>query len=69
MAEVNGGQLLARCLANEAVRFVFGLPSPEIDPLLAALDEHTIRLVPFRHESAGAQWPRAFTRRRARWPP
>src|SRR5581483_4847520 len=54
MAEVNGGRLLARCLANEGIRFVFGLPSPEIDPLLAALDEHRIRLVPVRHESAGA---------------
>src|SRR5262249_30231341 len=54
MADLNGGALLARCLANEGVRFVFGLPSPEIDPLLAALDEHGIRLVPFRHESAGA---------------
>jgi acetolactate synthase-1/2/3 large subunit len=54
MAQVNGGQLLARCLAAEGVRFVFGLPSPEIDPFLAALDEHGIRLVPFRHESAGA---------------
>src|SRR5947208_14003941 len=54
MAELNGGRLLARCLANEGIRFVFGLPSPEIDPLLAALEEHEIRLVPFRHESAGA---------------
>jgi acetolactate synthase-1/2/3 large subunit len=54
MPEVTGGRLLARCLANEGIRFVFGLPSPEIDPLLAALDEHRIRLVPFRHESAGA---------------
>jgi len=54
MADVNGGQVLARCLANEGVRFVFGLPSPEIDPLLAALDECGIRLVPFRHEAAGA---------------
>ena len=54
MAELNGGALLARCLANEGVRFVFGLPSPEIDPLLAALEEHEIRLVPFRHEAAGA---------------
>jgi acetolactate synthase I/II/III large subunit len=54
MADINGGQLLARCLANEGVEFVFGLPSPEIDPLLAALGEHGIRLVPFRHEAAGA---------------
>ena len=28
MAEINGGELLARCLANEGVKFVFGLPSP-----------------------------------------
>ena len=54
MSNVTGGQLLARCLANEGVRFVFGLPSPEIDPLLAALEEHGIRLVPVRHEAAGA---------------
>src|SRR5256712_7270581 len=60
MAELNGGRLLARCLANEGVRFVFGLPSPEIDPLLAALDEPGRRLVPIRHESAGAQLDEAL---------
>ncbi len=54
MSEITGGQLLGRCLANEGVRFVFGLPCPEIDPLLAALDEHGIRLVPVRHEAAAA---------------
>ncbi len=54
MADVTGGELLARCLANEGIRFVFGLASPEIDPFLAALDAHDIRLVPFRHEAAGA---------------
>lgn len=54
MATITGGQLLARCLANEGIRFLFGLPSPEIDPLLAALEENGIRLVPVRHESAGA---------------
>lgn len=54
MAELTGGEVLARCLANEGIRFVFGLPSPEIDPLLAALDALGIRLVPFRHEAAGA---------------
>src|SRR5262249_2137051 len=53
MAELTGGQLLARCLANDGVRFLFGLPSPEVDPLLAALDAHGIRLVPVRHEAAG----------------
>jgi len=53
MSAITGGELLARCLANEGVKFVFGLPSPEIDPLLAQLAAHDIRLVPFRHEAAG----------------
>ena len=53
MAQISGGELLARCLANEGVRFVFGLPCPEIDPLLAALEKTGIRFVPLRHEAAG----------------
>jgi len=52
MSAMTGGELLARCLANEGVRFVFGLPSPEIDPLLAQLAAHDMRLVPVRHEAA-----------------
>ncbi|HYW03486.1 MAG TPA: thiamine pyrophosphate-binding protein [Gammaproteobacteria bacterium] len=54
MSEITGGELLARCLAQEGVRLVFGLPCPEIDPFLAALDGHGMRQVPVRHESAGA---------------
>ena len=53
MTDVTGGELLARAVANEGVRFVFGLPCPEIDPFLAALDANSIRFVPIRHESAG----------------
>jgi len=53
MAAITGGELLARCLANEGVKFLFGLPSPEIDPLLAQLAAYDIRLVPVRHEAAG----------------
>ncbi len=53
MTDINGGELLARCLAAESVRFVFGLPCPEVDPLLAALDGNGIRFVPIRHEAAG----------------
>ena len=54
MAEITGGELLARCLSSEGVQFVFGLPCPEVDPLLAALEAHEIRFVPLRHEAAGA---------------
>jgi acetolactate synthase I/II/III large subunit len=53
MGDLTGGELLARCLANDGVRFLFGLPSPEVDPLLAALEAHRIRFVPVRHEAAG----------------
>jgi acetolactate synthase-1/2/3 large subunit len=54
MAEITGGELLARCLARESVRFVFGLPCPEVDPLLAALEGNGMRFVPVRHEAAAA---------------
>lgn len=53
MAEISGGEMFARCLASEGIEYVFGLPSPEIDPFLASLDANGIRLVPVRHESAG----------------
>ena len=53
MTDVTGGELLARAVANEGVKFVFGLPCPEIDPFLAALEANGIRFVPIRHESAG----------------
>lgn len=52
MTELTGGELLARALANEGVKYVFGLPCPEIDPLLAALDTNGIRFVTIRHEAA-----------------
>jgi len=54
MANITGGELLARCLAAEGVRFAFGLPCPELDPLLAAFEANDIRLVPIRHEAAAA---------------
>lgn len=52
MSPITGGELLARCLANEDIRFVFGLPCPEVDPLLACLEANGIRFVPIRHEAA-----------------
>ena len=53
MSEITGGELIARCLAGEGVKFLFGLPSPEVDPLLAKLEQYEIRFVPVRHEAAG----------------
>jgi acetolactate synthase I/II/III large subunit len=53
MTEITGGELLARALQAEGIEFLLGLPSPEVDPLLAQLEAHGIRLVPVRHEAAG----------------
>lgn len=53
MTEITGGELLARALRAEGIEFLFGLPSPEIDPLLPHLEPNGIRLVPIRHEAAG----------------
>ncbi|OBH00980.1 hypothetical protein A5696_14855 [Mycobacterium sp. E2699] len=53
MTEITGGELFARALQAEGIEFVFGLPCPEIDPLLAQLQPHGIRMVPVRHEAAG----------------
>jgi acetolactate synthase-1/2/3 large subunit len=52
MSEITGGELFARAMQAEGIEFLFGLPSPEIDPLLAELEAHGIRLVPVRHEAA-----------------
>jgi acetolactate synthase-1/2/3 large subunit len=52
MSEITGGELLVRCLVGEGVRFVFGIPCPEVDPLLAKLEQYEVRFVPVRHEAA-----------------
>ena len=52
MSEITGGELLIRCLVGEGVRFVFGIPCPEVDPLLAKLEQYEVRFVPVRHEAA-----------------
>jgi len=52
MGEITGAELLLKCLVAEGVKFVFGLPCPEVDPLLAKLEQYGVRFVPVRHEAA-----------------
>jgi acetolactate synthase-1/2/3 large subunit len=52
MSEITGAELLLRCLVGEGIRFVFGIPCPEVDPLLAKLEQYKVRFVPVRHEAA-----------------
>lgn len=52
---MNAAQLLVRCLENEGVSYVFGIPGEETLDLNAALDDsETIRFVLTRHEQAAA---------------
>jgi acetolactate synthase-1/2/3 large subunit len=52
MSEITGAELLLKCLVAEGVKFVFGIPCPEVDPLLAKLEQYDVRFVPVRHEAA-----------------
>ncbi len=52
---MNVAQLLVRCLENEGVRYVFGIPGEETLALNAALDDsERIQFVLTRHEQAAA---------------
>src|SRR2546428_12943445 len=53
--KMNAAQLLVRCLENEGVRYVFGIPGEETLDLNAALeDSDKIQFVLTRHEQAAA---------------
>jgi acetolactate synthase-1/2/3 large subunit len=52
MGVISGGELFARSMAAEGLKFLFGLPSPTVDPILANLEKNGIRFVPVHHESA-----------------
>lgn len=60
MSEITGGELLARAMQAEGIEILFGLPSPEIDPLLAQLEAHGIRLFPMRHEAAAVHMAEGY---------
>jgi acetolactate synthase-1/2/3 large subunit len=51
---MNVAQLIARCLENEGVEYIFGLPGEEIIHLLDALNQTTIRFILTRSEQAAA---------------
>ncbi len=47
-------ELLVRCLENEGVRYVFGVPGEENEDVLFALEDSSIEFVPTRHEQGAA---------------
>jgi acetolactate synthase I/II/III large subunit len=51
---MNAAQLLVRCLENEGVRYVFGVPGEETLHILDALSESDIAFIATRHEQGAA---------------
>jgi len=49
---MNGAKLFIKCLENEGVEYIFGIPGEENLLFLDALRNSTIRLILTRHEQA-----------------
>ncbi|WP_432810203.1 acetolactate synthase large subunit [Pantanalinema sp. GBBB05] len=54
MGDMNAAELLVRCLENEGVRYVFGLPGEENLHMLEALKHSSIQFITTRHEQGAA---------------
>ena len=63
MAEMSGGEALARSLVGEGVEVVFGIPGIQIYGIVAALrDEPGIRMVTTRYEQAATYMADGYSR-------
>ena len=54
MSEMNTAELLIRCLENEGVEYIFGLPGEENLHVLEALKDSSIQFITTRHEQGAA---------------
>lgn len=54
MVKQNTAELLVRCLENEGVEYIFGVPGEENLQVLEALRESSIQFITTRHEQGGA---------------
>jgi acetolactate synthase I/II/III large subunit len=57
-----GARLLVRCLEEQGVPFVFGIPGGAVSAILEALADGGPRFVTVRHETAGAFMAQAYGR-------
>ncbi len=46
--------LIVKCLENEGVKHVFGVPGEEIEDLLFSLEQSPVKFIPTRHEQGAA---------------
>ena len=54
MSKMNTAELLIRCLENEGVKYIFGLPGEENLHVLKALENSSIQFITTRHEQGAA---------------
>jgi acetolactate synthase I/II/III large subunit len=54
MGQLNTADLLVRCLENEGVEYIFGLPGEENLHVLEAIQNSSIRFITTRHEQGAA---------------
>ena len=50
-------ELLVRCLENEGVEAIFGIPGEENVDIVDVLIDSKIRFIVTRHEQARPSWP------------
>jgi acetolactate synthase-1/2/3 large subunit len=62
MAQIHGGQIVARALKAEGVEAIFTLTGGHIVPILDGCVQEGIRVVDVRHEQAAAHAAEAYTR-------
>ncbi len=66
MAQINGAEALVRCLIEEGVRYVFGIPGDQCNPITDAIyrlgGEAGLKFVTTRHEQAAAHMADAWAR-------
>jgi len=51
---MNGAELFVKCLEQENVKYIFGVPGEENEDLLFAIEHSNISFIPVRHEQGGA---------------
>jgi acetolactate synthase I/II/III large subunit len=59
---MKASELMARCLENESVRYVFGVPGEEILDIVDSLVDSSARFIPTRHEQGAAFMADAYGR-------
>ena len=62
MAEITGGELILKCLVQEGIKTIFAVPDAAYNPLMGKLKDHGVRMIPPRHEAAGAHMADAMAR-------